>query len=74
MILRMSLSPARLQALDEARAHTKLVRLRLEVAERIFAKHRPTDEDLAVAAHALEDAISCVAVAYEETDRTRYLP
>lgn len=70
----IQLSEVRKSALDEAREHTRLVRQRLEVAERMLAQKRLSDEDLAVAAHALEEGLSCMAVAWEEADRARYLP
>ena len=72
--MQIQISQERQNALKAAREHTKLVRQRLEVAERMLDQEACSEEDMAVAAHALEEGIECLAVAYEETDRARYLP
>lgn len=72
--MQTQISEERKNALKTAREHTRLVRQRLEVAERLLDHEEYDDEDMNVAAHALAEGLECLAVAYEETDRARYLP
>lgn len=76
------LSPARRKALQETLEHVRLTAERLTVTDRILTDRYMTLEpredgepdDLSVAAASIEHALSCLAVAFEEIERARFMP
>lgn len=73
------LSQARQQALADAREHVRLTAIRLQLADRMLddpnSRPEPDEADnLSIAAASLEQALECLAVAFEECDRARYMP
>ena len=77
---RQELSEQRKEAINLAKEHIDLAIQRLEVARRLLDDPGPGDllcdepDDLSVAHEAVGQAASCVAVAFTELDRGRYLP
>lgn len=73
------LSQARQQALADAREHVRLTAIRLQLADRMLDNPNgrlelDEPDNLSIAAASLEQALECLAVAFEECDRARYLP
>ena len=75
------LSPQRRQAIAEALEHVRLTSERAAVAENILTdprlrvvKNDDEPDDLSVAAASIEQALTCLAVAFEEIERARFMP
>ncbi len=76
-----TLSPARRRALAEALEHVNLAAERAVVAERILTDPRMRvvtpdgdPDDLSVASASVDQALECLAVAFEEIERARFMP
>lgn len=77
-----TLSPKRQQAIADGLEHVRLTAERVTVAERILTDPRmrvvtnddDDPDDLSVAVASIEQALTCLAVAFEEIERARFMP